>query len=292
MNWEYQQDLLFDSPQTPIISTVLDAYLMACNIYVEHHTAIVDMETGQLLVLLPPPVLSPPSNWKGWTAPKENNTWDIWSPPGIGQYKHLHYKWFVSPFRSGAMHPIRVCMTRSRAACYRLSLLELYFMKEIGLDVVLDEQASRPPPPSGPKKVLCSRRQFEYSLSKIFASLLWTGAKLGSDAGGFDSTQGSTVVSRQVIKWHLNINSWPLAVALTASLTMLILSICMSGNMLYRQKDGMPIDSTGVLQIIWLTNRLRALKDLMSEVDDPREDVLRSAGMVEVDLLQELNKQD
>lgn len=73
---------------------------------------------------------------------------------------------------------------------------------------------------------------------------------------------------------------------------MLILSICMSGNMLYRQKDGMPIDSTGVLQIIWLTNRLRVLKDLMSEVDDPREDVLRSAGMVEIDLLQELNKQD
>jgi hypothetical protein len=48
-------------------------------------------------------------------------------------------------------------------------------MEEIGLDVVLDEQDSRPPPPSGPKKVLCGRRQFEYSLAKIFASLLWTG---------------------------------------------------------------------------------------------------------------------
>ncbi|KAG1896824.1 uncharacterized protein F5891DRAFT_1192717 [Suillus fuscotomentosus] len=270
MNWEYQQDLLFDSPQAPIISTVLDAYLIACNIYVQHHTATVDMETGQLLALLPPPVRPPPSNWKGWTAPKGNNTWDVWSPGNQHSLSSRKWLWSYAP-RKGLYDSrwSNLLRTFSPRAPLR------YFMKEIGLDVVLDEQASRPPPPSGPKKVLCSRRQFEYSLSKIFASLLWTGlkddagAKLGSDAGGFDSTQGSTVVSRQVIKWHLNV-----------------------GNMLYRQKDGMPIDSAGVLQIIWLTNRLRVLKDLMSEVDDPREDVLRSAGMVEVDLLQELNKQD
>ncbi|KAG1758745.1 hypothetical protein EDD22DRAFT_909170 [Suillus occidentalis] len=288
MNWEYQQVVLSDSPQTPIISTVLDAHYIACNIYVEHQKATVDMETDQLLALLPPPVLSPPSNWKAWTAPKGNNTWDIWSPPAIDQWNHIHNKWLIYPFRSGAAHPVKTCMTQSQATCHGISLLELYFMKEIGLDVVLDEQASRPPPPSGPKKVLCSRHQFESSLAKIFASLLWTGAKLGSDAGGFDRTLGSTVVSRQVTKWHLSINSWPLAVALTASLIMLALSIWMSGG-IHRQKSRPPIDSAGVLQIIWLTNRLRVLKDLMNEVDDPREDVLRSAGVLEVDLLQELN---
>lgn len=288
MNWEYQQVMLSDSPQAPIISTVLDTHYIARNIYVEHQTATVEMETGQLLALLPPPVLSPPSNWKAWTAPKGDNTWDIWSPPGIGQHKQIHEKWLVYPFNSGAVHPVKICMTQTRATCYGISLLELYFMKEIGLDVVLDEQASRPPPPSGPKKVLCGRRQFESSLAKIFASLLWTGAKLGSDAGGFDRTLGSTIVSRQVIKWHLSINSWPLAVALTASLIMLALSIWMSGG-IHRQTHRTPIDSAGVLQIIWLTNRLRVLKNLMNEVDDPREDVLRSAGVLEVDLLQELD---
>lgn len=286
MNWEYQ----FDNPQAPIISTVLDTHLIGCNIYVEHHTAEVDVETGQLLALLPPPVLSPPSDWKAWTAPKGDNIRNIWSPPEVlGQYRS-NRNWLAYPFRTGAMHPVKICMTQSGATCYGISLLELYFMEEIGLPVVLDEQASRPPPPSGPKKVLCSRRQFESSLSKIFASLLWTGAKLGSDAGGFDPTPGSTVVSRQVMKWRLNINLWPLAVALAASLTMLGLSIYMSGG-IYRQKNRTPIDSTGILQIIWLTNRLRVLKDLVSKVDDPREDILRSAGMLEVDLLQELNSE-
>jgi len=80
-----------------------------------------------------------------------------------------------------------------------------------------------------------------------------------------------------------------LAVALAASFTMLVLSIYMSGG-IRQQQNRISIDSTGILQIIWLTNRLRVLKDLMNKVDDPSEDVLRSAGMLEVDLLQELSR--
>lgn len=52
----------------------------------------------------------------------------------------------------------------------------------------------------------------------------------------------------------------------------------------------MPIDSAGVLQIVWLTSRLSVLTDLVSDIEDPQEDILRrAAGMVDVDLLRELN---
>jgi hypothetical protein len=52
----------------------------------------------------------------------------------------------------------------------------------------------------------------------------------------------------------------------------------------------MPIDSAGVLQIIWLTSRLHVLTDLVSDIEDPQEDILRrAAGTVDVDLLRELN---
>ncbi|KAG0696627.1 hypothetical protein DFH29DRAFT_950273 [Suillus ampliporus] len=286
MNWEYQQAPLsgrcscyhITFPNS-ILSTMFDAHIVTCNIYVERHAATVNAETNELLALSPPPAPTPPLDWEGWTAPKGDNTWDIWSPPGRSNNNYHHDKWFMYPFYTGAKHPVKICMTQSQSACYDVSLLELYFMKEIGLNVDLYQLGSRPPPPSGSKKVLCSRRQFESSLSKIFASLLWTGAKLGSDAGGFDQTTGSTVASRQVTKWHLSVEM-QLAFALTASLIMLILSICMSGG-IHRQKNRMPIDSVGVLQIIWLTSRLRVLKDLMSEVEDPREDALRAAGMQE-----------
>lgn len=225
MNWEYQPD----GPQAPIISTVLDTHLIACNMYVERHTATVDMGTGQLLALFPPLFLSPPSDWKVWTAPKGDDTWDTWSFPRAGEYNNY-------PVNMGNLYKKWV------SRCY-----------------ITDRDD--------------------------------TGAKLGSNAGGFDPTRGSSVISRQVTKWRLNINLWPLVVALSASLIMLILSIYTPGGM-HRQKSKTPIYSTGVLQIIWLTNRLRVLKDLMREVDDPREDVLRSAGMLEVNLLQELNTQE
>lgn len=42
--------------------------------------------------------------------------------------------------------------------------------------------------------------------------------------------------------------------------------------------------------MIWLTSRLSVLTDLVSDIEDPQEDVLRrAAGMVDVDLLRELN---
>ena len=57
----------------------------------------------------------------------------------------------------------------------------------------------------------------------------------------------------------------------------------------HRSGTPLPIDGAGVLQIVWLTNHLQVLKDIMGNVDDPKEDALRTAGMFEADLLQELN---
>ncbi|OAX40019.1 hypothetical protein K503DRAFT_768991 [Rhizopogon vinicolor AM-OR11-026] len=291
MNWEHQQvSLSTDSPKPPILSTVLEAHIVACNIHVERHRATVNVKTNQLLALSPPPAPTPPLDWEAWRSPKGDNHWDIGSPR---HNRDQHSKWFVYPFSDGAMHPGKICMIQSRATCYRISLLQLYFMKEIGLDVVLGEQNSRPPPPSGPKKVLCGRRRFESALSKIFASLLWTAAKLGSDGGGYDATMGITSVTRDVTKWHLNINPLPLMVALIASSIMMSLSFCMSGGTRRNTNRTLtPIDSAGVLQIVWLTNRLQVLGNLMGNVDYPGEDALRTAGMFEVDLLQDSDGQE
>ncbi|KAG1838239.1 hypothetical protein C8R48DRAFT_838650 [Suillus tomentosus] len=70
---------------------------------------------------------------------------------------------------------------------------------------------------------------------------------------------------------------------------MLTLSMHVTNGM-HEQNYTMPINSAGILQIIWLTtNRFRVLRDLASDVEDPKEDILRAAGMVDVDLLQELD---
>jgi len=81
-------------------------------------------------------------------------------------------------------------------------------------------------------------------------------------------------------------------VALVASLVMMTLAICVSGGTRWHRSGTLSlIDGAGVLQIVWLTNRLQVLRDTMSNVDDPTEDALRTAGMLGVDLLQELDVQ-
>lgn len=290
--WEYPQISFIGSPQPPLIHSMYNVHVVACTIDVQPHIATVDVQTNQLLGLSPSLGPNVSGEWEAWSVPEEEPKWDIWSPPSASALHHE--KWLVSPFVSGAHHPIGWCMNQDRASCYGLSLLEIFFMQQIGIDIVFPDLAKftgfsvlNHAPPT-PKKVLCSRDQFESALSKAYAALLWTGGQLGADGGGFDRKNETTTISQQLLQWHLGINLWPLALALTCSLLMLALSMRVTNGM-HGRNGTMPIDSAGILQIIWLTNRFRVLTDLLSDVEDPQEDILRAAGMVDMDLLMELN---
>ncbi|OJA14650.1 hypothetical protein AZE42_02668 [Rhizopogon vesiculosus] len=288
--WEYPPMSVISSHQPPLIFQMYEVHVVACTIDVEPHIATVDMPSNQLLDLFPP--LRPGVNkeWDAWSTPKYEPKWDVWS-------SSIHHdKWLVSPFAHGAQHPIDWCMNQDEASCYELSLLEIFFMQQIGIEIDFPELGrwstlglARAPPL--PWEVLCSRDQFESALSRAYAAVLWTAGQFGASGGGFDRTVDTTTISQQLLQWHLGINLWPLAIALTCSLVMLVLSMRMTDGV-HRHSTAMPIDSAGVLQIMWLTSRLRVLSDLMSNVEDPKEDILRAAGMVEVDLLQELKLND
>lgn len=267
-----------------------DVHIVACTIDVQPHVATVDVQTNQLLDLSPFHGLDASGEWEAWSAPEEPK-WDIWSPPSASAL--YHEKWLVSPFVGGAQYPVGWCMNQDRASCYGLSLLEIFFMQQIGINNTLSDPATSTgfsvlnSPPPIPKKVLCSRDLFELALSRAYATLLSTGGQLGADGGGFNRKHENTIISQQVLQWHLGINLGPLAFALTCSLFMLALSMCLT-NRLHGRNDTMPINSAGILQIIWLTTRFRVLTDLVNDVEDPQEDILRAAGMVDVNLLQEL----
>ncbi|KAG1721885.1 hypothetical protein EDB19DRAFT_1770549 [Suillus lakei] len=290
--WEYPPMSFIGSPQPPLIYNMYDIHIVACTIDVQPHVATVDVQTNQLLGLSPSLGPDASGEWEVWSASEEEPKWDIWSPPSTGPLRHE--KWLVSPFASGAHHPVGWCMNQDRASCYGISLLEIFFMQQIGIDIVIPDPtiwgsgqvlASAPPTP---KKVLCSRDQFESALSRAYAAVLWTGGQLGADGGGFNRTNENTTISQQLLQWHLGINLWPLAFALTCSLVMLALSLRVTSGM-HERNNTIPINSAGVLQMVWLTNRLRVLTDLVSDIEDPREDILRAAGMVNVDLLRGSN---
>ncbi|KAG2337389.1 hypothetical protein BDR05DRAFT_1005092 [Suillus weaverae] len=294
--WGYPPTSFIGSPQPPLTYSMYDVHIVACTIDVQPHVATVDVQTNQLLGLSPSHGPNASGEWEAWSMLEEEPKWDIWSPPSASTLHHE--KWLVSPFASGAQHPAGWCMNQDQASCYGLSLLEVFFMQQIGIDVDFRSLTNSfhtyfgfsvlPHAPPNPKKVLCSRDQFESALSRAYAALLWTAGQLGADGGGFNRKNKNTTISQQLLQWHLGINLWPLAFAFTCSLVMLALSMHITHGM-HGRKNTMPIDSAGILQIIWLTSRLRVLTDFVSDIEDPREDILRAAGMVDVDLLQELN---
>lgn len=291
--WEHPPFSVISSTQPPLIYSMYDIHIVACTIDVQPHVATVDAQTNQLLGLSPSLGPNASGDWGAWSAPEEEPKWDIWSPPSSSE---LHNeKWLVSPFASGAHHPIGWCMNQDQASCYGVSLLEVFFMQQIGISTAFPRPTRDPGfsvvahAPPNPTKVLCSRDQFESALSKAYAALLWTGGQLGAEGGGFNRKKEYTTISQQLLQWHLGINSWPLVFAFTCSLVMLALSMRVT-NRMHGRNNTMPIDSAGVLQMIWLTSRLSVLTDLVSDIEDPQEDVLRrAAGMVDVDLLRELN---
>lgn len=292
--WEHppRSKNFIGGPQPPLISDMYDVHIVACTIDVQSRAATVDVQTNQLLGLSPSLELNAFSKWEAWSVPEEEPKWDIWSPPSASVLHHE--KWLISPFVGGAHHPVGRCMNQDRASCYGLSLLEVFFMQQIGINVVFRDPRwstgfSVLTDPPIPKKVLCSRDQFESALSRAYAAVLWTGGQLGADGGGFDRKNENTTISQQILQWHLGINLWPLAFALTCSLLMLALSMSVTNGM-HERNYTMPINSAGILQIMWLTtNRFRVLRNLASDVEDPQEDILRAAGMVDVDLLRELD---
>ncbi|OAX40020.1 hypothetical protein K503DRAFT_768992 [Rhizopogon vinicolor AM-OR11-026] len=291
--WEYPPISVISSHQPPLISQMYEVHVVACTIDVEHRVATVDVPSNQLLDLFPPLRPGVHKEWDAWSAPKYEPKWNVWSSSTSTIH---HDKWLVYPFAHGAQHPIGWCMNQDEASCYGLSLLEIFFMQQIGIEIDFPEQGrgftlglARAPPL--PWEVLCSRDQFESALSRAYAAVLWTAGQFGVNGGGFDRIVDTTTISQQLLQWHLGINLWPLAIALTCSLVMLVLSMRMTEGV-HRHGTAMPIESAGVLQIMWLTSRLRVLSDLVSNVEDPKEDILRAAGMVEVDLLQELKLND
>ncbi|KAG1896825.1 uncharacterized protein F5891DRAFT_1052361 [Suillus fuscotomentosus] len=292
--WEHPRGpgVYISDLQSPLISDMYDVHIVACTIDVQPRAATVDVQTNRLLDLSPSLELNASGEWEAWSVPEEEPKWDIWSPPSASVLHHE--KWLVSPFAGGAHHPVGRCMNQHQASCYGFSLLEVFFMQEIGIDVVFRDPKWTTTtvlvaPPTIPKQVLGSRDQFESALSRAYAAVLWTGGQLGADGGGFDRKNENTTISQQILQWHLGINLWPLAFALTCSLLMLALSMRVTNGM-YERNYTMPINSAGILQIMWLTtNRFRVLRDLASDVEDPQEDILRAAGMVDVDLLRELD---
>ncbi|EIW82819.1 hypothetical protein CONPUDRAFT_151876 [Coniophora puteana RWD-64-598 SS2] len=171
---------------------------------------------------------------------------------------------------------------------YSISLLDYYLMYDLGIwnntpSVLLTPGIipSFPPDPS----FTLDLQALQSGLAKNVAGLLWTAGQLTD--GGYTPDIGAADVHQDVLAWRLNINLLPLLFAFFASLIMLVLAVYIAG---VRTHDDPAVRGAGILEMLWLADRLPPLRQRLDGVAEPTVDNLRAAGMFEVCLAEKFRE--
>jgi len=90
---------------------------------------------------------------------------------------------------------------------------------------------------------------------------------------------GEAIISRSDLALHLDLNVLPIAVGLGTSIILLVLAIVLVGNL---EGEAEAVDSTGILQLVWLLRDRPDLLKLIGQVEKPSATELRAAGMFTV----------
>ncbi|KAH7920599.1 hypothetical protein BV22DRAFT_790915 [Leucogyrophana mollusca] len=266
------------------VPSVLNMYMVSCNVSIVQASATVDVQSNKLLAIGSPE----PSFSSEWSAVSSDSLFvSSDSPPNAS--------WASYPFSYAPTSNVKIndaaCVGEGCTPQYSLNVAEVYFMQLLGLNATqinpyLGAAAYNIPAyvsDTTPSSTL-SASQMEIALSRLLASMIWTAGLLGEASGGFDRLTGSTAITQPVLQMRLNINWIPLSVALGASVMLLALSIYMIGLGSDGVGKGNSVYGMGVLELIWLASRSPELREGVGGVTNPTADNLRAAGMFDVRL--------
>ncbi|KAJ7924190.1 hypothetical protein B0H13DRAFT_2654929 [Mycena leptocephala] len=170
-----------------------------------------------------------------------------------------------------------------------LSLADVYLMEEAGISTSTDAGKTGP-----------TLYDVENAISKLAASVLWivghisgigqktfdaSGARLFSGDGPWLGatppmlTPGTAVVGIPTIASRLNLNIVAVSVGMAASVALLSLAI---PHLRQPVGHGQSLDGTGILHVIWLFRNNPEWAEVIPQIDDPTDQELRAAAMVEV----------
>ncbi|KAJ7217259.1 hypothetical protein GGX14DRAFT_541785 [Mycena pura] len=132
----------------------------------------------------------------------------------------------------------------------------------------------------------------ENALSNLVASLFWTGGNVHLSPLAIQNqfgpvnppnlSAGNATVKQVVLTARLNISLPAVSIGLAGSIILLVLIgwICIGTKL--TNSSNPPLTRLGILQIIWIFEHHPELHEILEQVDDPTDDNLRSAGLVNV----------
>ncbi|KAJ7193131.1 hypothetical protein GGX14DRAFT_593206 [Mycena pura] len=129
----------------------------------------------------------------------------------------------------------------------------------------------------------------ENALSNLVASIFWAGGNVHPSPlaiqGQFGSdnlpnlSAGNATVKQVVLAARLDMSLPAVSIGLAGSIILLILIGWIS---IGTNRSNLPLAHLGLLQIIWIFEHHPELHEILEQVDDPTDDNLRSAGLINV----------
>ncbi|KIJ61257.1 hypothetical protein HYDPIDRAFT_31555 [Hydnomerulius pinastri MD-312] len=249
-----------------------DLQATTCSLSYTTQTAVVDSQTNALLSVAPSADQAP----SAWTQNTNLNSTGY--DPMID--------WFWTAFESSSattllVSPSILC-SNAYYAC-QLSLLNSRLLSMLGLEInpmtyVVDGQNANI---TTPAKSNATLSQLEEMLGMLAAEMIWTVGHINSTASSLIQLTGEVEVSKTVLSSRLNFNIVPVCVGLCVSIFLLLLAHILTRTAAQAEDNHTP-GNAGILQLLWLFSRQPGIRESLYDVDEPSEEQLRKAGLVNV----------
>lgn len=259
VTWEISDPTNFSA----VDQYVVEVYLVQCSLSSMTAEAVLDIQTNSLLT---PISMSQPSRqweitqWPQWTS----NDWQSGIGGALAYQVSSGYSFFS--FSSPSIP----------------STVDEYIMSLIGLNLSAEYFNVFRTGGYPLSTFTLSPDKLEAAIAQVTAQLIWTANQIGTSNGGLQFGSGTAYVNEQIVSLHLNINILPLLFAISASVIMITLALCMTRAFDVSSDNQAVIPSTGTLQFLWLGCHSAPVNEVLNDVEHPTEDNLRRAGMIDV----------
>ncbi|KAG2110063.1 hypothetical protein BD769DRAFT_1642821 [Suillus cothurnatus] len=275
--------------ESPFMSKSYDVYFMQCSLSTSNTTVVIDTQNNALVN--PMPVPQPSTQWEemlSWTS----TIWSAYAVAGINFKVASGYTSepsIVDEFRP-YLHCHATTMPYIRSFILGLNMSAQY------LQWTTDE-----PPVSNftlsPDKLecrycanSCRTHLDEYGIILVFTAVIThtvSPIQQGKwdlyPSGGLKPGEGMALANEEVTILRLNITLLSLLFATSASVIMLGLALHTTRAFHGASPDNQaPVSNIGALQLLWLGYNSASVHKALQDVEDPTEDNLRQAGMMDI----------
>ncbi|KAF8121104.1 hypothetical protein EV363DRAFT_1187281 [Boletus edulis] len=247
----------------------ITTYFVACTLNATSTTLYLPMQNGRT------------TQNASLLSDSQPDSWTVWSPSPateLTQIFNIAQNGYGSQtvFSTGPLFCEGVEVIGGAPECDFTTVAEEYINNLLGIPWTYGAvPAVETPSPS----ITLGQREMENAVAELGATFMWLAGAAGTESGGFQQTQGESMVTNTTLMLRLNVcfRSFFVVIGLAASLILLAIVVWMGHDFPTTSKAS--FISSGVLELVWISTHSNILQDLMKAAGSSSSDQLRLRGM-------------